>query len=169
LAEQQMEPSMRNLVGALLDDFRNQGTTTGNKHFGVDPQATDLEAVRREFQAKIGPAAAQDDDITVVPVNTALDRKGPLAGATPDEPPLPPAAAAKDRPLAAELLDEQQGAKRKGKKGRKPEPTPPARTPKQDLDSFLAVLDDLVRQGKMSKAEAKLAWEARVGQGGQPK
>lgn len=160
-AEALMEPSLRNLAGAALDAFRIAGTAASNKHLGEDPQATDLDAVRREFRAKAGPAVAVDENAPIVPVGGGLGITAPPDTATDLPAAATPHGAGIEQHLVAELADDGgPGKKRKGKKGKKSPETPT--TAEQDLDRFMAALKSLVQQGKMTREEAKAAWEARL-------
>jgi hypothetical protein len=153
-SEELMEPSMRNLVGEALDEFRIAGTAAVNKHLGEDPQAADLDAVRREFSTKTG--APQAGDAAIVPVGAI---GADAAAAT------PPSHAAAEPPtvdahLAAEASQEShKGRKKPGKKGGK---TEASSAMAQDLDRFMEALKSMVAQGKMTRDEAKVAWEARL-------
>jgi hypothetical protein len=65
-----------------------------------------------------------------------------------------------DRHLAAEVSDEAAQARAKpAKKGGKGKVASPAA---QDLDRFMEALKSMVAQGKMTREEAKAAWEARL-------
>jgi hypothetical protein len=51
--ETNVEPMMRNLIGDMLDQFRNEGTAQlQDKHLGQDPFATSPEAVREELTGR---------------------------------------------------------------------------------------------------------------------
>jgi len=156
-AEQVIEPLMHNLVGHMLDNFRIAGTAGVDKHLGVNPLATNLDEVRKEFLAKM-PAHPTSED-TVVPVETpTLGVPPPAAAAIPGvpvpapaptthpaDPDMPAVRASIDEHLVAELGPGQDKVKNE----------------KEDLERFQQALDALVRQGTMSKDEAKTALKAR--------
>src|SRR5262249_34901644 len=92
-AQEEVEPRMKNLVGQMLDEFRNAGTGSADKHLGEDPTAKDLEDVRREFRAKSPPPRPAEQ--TLVPVTGASD--------TPREPAPKLDAGSTEHPLVAEV------------------------------------------------------------------
>ncbi len=140
-AEQVIEPLMHNLVGQMLDTFRSAGTAETNKHLGEDPMATSLEDVRREFQAKLPLHPPGEGPITP---EQGKGLAGPHAGAG--------AGAAGDvRPTIDDHLVAELHAATGDKAG----------NDQQDLERFQQALDALVRQGSMSKDEAKSALKAR--------
>lgn len=130
-AEQVIEPLMHNLAGQMLDAFRSAGTAEGNKHLGQDPMATNLEEVRREFQAKMPPPP----EAPVVPQSSNLGQPTTATG---------PRASIDEHIVA----DNQPGLDRTA-------------NAKQDLERFEQALDSLVRQGTMTKEDAKAALKAR--------
>jgi hypothetical protein len=70
VAETQMEPSVGNIVGESLDEFRAEGTAEmEDKHLGQDPFDTPVEEVRREFREQVGDAAAAE---AVTPIDQHL-------------------------------------------------------------------------------------------------
>ncbi|MBZ0150559.1 MAG: hypothetical protein K8J09_03435, partial [Planctomycetes bacterium] len=61
VAETQMEPTVANIVGPVLDEFRWEGTAEVlDKHIGQDPFATSVEDVQRDFRAQIGEVQGVD-------------------------------------------------------------------------------------------------------------
>ena len=155
-AEQVIEPLMHNLVGRLLDNFRSAGTAGVDKHLGMNPLATSLDEVRREFQAKMPVHPAGED--SVVPVATPMLGSQPttaaLPGATTPAAPTPTTHAADpDMPTVRASIDEHLVAELG--------PGDKAKGEKEDLERFQQALDALVRQGTMSRDEAKAALKAR--------
>ncbi|MGE3174097.1 MAG: hypothetical protein AB7O97_15830 [Planctomycetota bacterium] len=150
-AEQVIEPLMHNLVGSMLDGFRSAGTAETDKHLGVDPMATDLEDVKREFEAKI-PHVVEDE----LPAVQPTVRVDPFAATPPPEldarPPI-------EEHLVAEVHEPENP---QADAGDAPEPEEPkAVAPEQDLQRFKQALESLVRQGQMTKEEARAALKAR--------
>ena len=152
-AEQVIEPLMHNLVGQLLDNFRIAGTAGVDKHLGVDPLATNLDEVRKEFQAKMPSHPVGED--AVVPVTTpALGAPPPTVAAAAAPVPAPATHAPDpDMPAVRASIDEHLVAELG--------PGDKARNEKDDLERFQQALDALVRQGTMTKDEAKAALKAR--------
>ncbi|MBL8732511.1 MAG: hypothetical protein JNN13_09100 [Planctomycetes bacterium] len=149
VAETQMEPTVANIVGPVLDEFRWEGTAEVlDKHIGQDPFATSVEDVQREFRAQIGEvegvdagAATPIEDHLVAEVQSPPDEAPPEASAAAAEPePGPEAAATAAAAPAAE----------------------PELDPAQELERFKSALKALVRQGVMNRAEASAAWQARL-------
>lgn len=149
VAEAQMEPTVANIVGPVLDEFRWEGTAEVlDKHIGQDPFATSVEDVQREFRAQIGEvegvdagAATPIEDHLVAEVQSPPDEATPEASAAAAEPePGPEAAATAAAAPAAE----------------------PELDPAQELERFKSALKALVRQGVMNRAEASAAWQARL-------
>jgi len=151
VAEAKIEPRVANIVGDSLDEFRWEGTAeVGDKHIGQDPFDTDVDEVRRQFRAEIGPAAP--DDTGSVPIEEHL-----VAAVQPDaateEPPVPelpsPPTPAPTRitaapaPLAAN-------------------PPPVPSNVESELDRFKTALKKLVMQGTMTREEARAAWQTRL-------
>jgi hypothetical protein len=152
VAEENVEPKMANLPGAVLDEFRWAGTAeVGDKHIGQDPFATDVDEVRAEFRAQVGESTTEQPGENATPIDQHL-----VAAVTPE---APPADAGKDA---------KKDARKDGKKGKAApaadddavEPGMP--TPAAELERFKAALKSLVAQGTMSKDEARAAWQTRV-------
>lgn len=136
VAEQRMEPHVHNLVGAPLDGFRWAGTANlADKHIGQDPFAIEVEDVSREFRAQM-PAHPE-------PADAAAGAGAPPSpaggGSTPDV--ATSAAAVAAPPSAAAAAPEPADA---------------------ELESFKAMLKDLVKQGLMTRDEARAAWQQRL-------
>jgi hypothetical protein len=144
VAEATLDTDMRNLVGPALDGFRAEGTApVGDKHFGMNPFATDPDAVKEELGRVRGdtpePAAAEEGQ----PVAPRIAVERPAI----------------EEHLVAELAREvpAEGATDGDRDG------PPAET----LDRFKAALKQMVRQGLMSQDEARAAWRAKLDARGQ--
>jgi hypothetical protein len=144
VAEATLDTDMRNLVGPALDGFRAEGTApVGDKHFGMNPFATDPDAVKEELGRVRGdtpePAAAEEGQ----PVAPRIAAERPAI----------------EEHLVAELAREvpAEGATDGDRDG------PPAET----LDRFKAALKQMVRQGLMSQDEARAAWRAKLDARGQ--
>ena len=156
VAEAKIEPCVANIVGDSLDEFRWEGTAeVGDKHIGQDPFDTDVEEVRRQFRAEIGPSAP--DDTGSVPIEEHL-----VAA-------VQPPAEDDDRPLPGLPSPPTPGPTRitaapgavKGPAA--PLPVPPAMSGvESELDRFKTALKKLVMQGTMSREEARAAWQTRL-------
>lgn len=143
VADQQMEPKVGNLVGQLLDEFRWAGTAeVGDKHIGQDPFATDIDDVRREFRAVAEEAAAAAKENAASPIEEHL-----VADVATGETPSPAAAPAPPAAPASETEPPQ------GDLGP---------TPQEELERFKSALKSLVRQGTMTRDEARAAWQTRL-------
>ena len=148
-AQEEVEPRMRNLVGQMLDEFRSAGTAGTNKHLGEDPTAKDVDEIRREFEAKKPGARAAD--ASSVPVTGVGDE------------------ARGDQRRGGGDLDGHKVADLG-----EPQPAAPAGGPDQkagqdkggddqaELDKFKESLKAKVRQGKMTRDEARAAWQERI-------
>lgn len=151
VAEAQMEPSVGNIVGPSLDEFRFAGTAdTGDKHIGQDPFATAVEDVRREFREQIGQQNAEVEP-PVLPIDQHL-----VAAVQAPEAPVESAPAAAATPGPTTPGRQPAAAPRAA-----PE-TDGAADPKVELERFKSALKALVRQGVMNREEALAAWQARL-------
>lgn len=157
VASTEMEPLVQRIVGDSLDEFRWEGTADlGDKHIGQDPFATDVDDVRREFRAQVGEQAATDDQTLpidehlVAEVQDAAD-DGSLGAMGASE--APPEADADD----ATASDAEPAAAATGTMMKDSGPTPAA-----ELERFKSALKVLVRQGTMSREEARAAWLTRL-------
>lgn len=134
-----LEPQMRNLVGRTLDGFRALGSAAA-RHLGQDPFATDPDEVQRELQkarSESARASAVAAESTGEPLQPAIEEH--LVAELHRDAAASAAAAAAAQP-AGETSDGIQS----------------------ELERFKAVLKGLVRQGLMSKDEARAAWRARI-------
>lgn len=155
LAQTDVEPKIGNLDSRLLDEFRWEGTAEGaDRHIGQDPFATDLDDVRKEFREQILgmegeglPAAPMDIEEHLV-ASTEEEEQGQA-----DEPP-PPARKAPAPPA--------QRAAARHDEGDSPADYDPTPTPAQELERFKSALKALVRQGTMTRDEARAAWQTRL-------
>lgn len=188
VAETQMEPKIGNLEGNSLDEFRWSGTAeVADKHIGQDPFATDVDDVRREFRTQVGenspdgpPVAVPIDQHLVAAVTddgsadgraeddaseAPADAPAPTTAVASAKPQLPPAPAPVTRTTMARAATPIGG-------GAKPAASAPeaskaageagASDPAAELERFKGALKALVRQGVMSRDEARAAWEARL-------
>ena len=148
--EEVIEPLMHNLTGRMLDRFRQAGTTPPN-HLGQDPMETDLEDVRREFGQKMPPPKSTEPDLTPDQASDLMIDmpSAALQGGSAD--PHVPAISNEPAPIELEPDDGADEATAK----------PSAQASVDDLKRFKKALETLVRQGNMSKADARAAWEAR--------
>lgn len=143
VAETRMEPRVGNLLGSSLDQFRHAGTAeTGDKHIGKNPFAVPLDDVQREFREAM--AANDGPLVAAVPIDTQLTGEGD---------PTPSVTAAPSAPVRATAPVQPPA----------PNPTPPpSQTAEHDLEQFKSALKALVRQGVMSRDEARAAWQTRL-------
>jgi hypothetical protein len=161
-AQQELQPRMRNLVGQLLDDFRNAGTAGTSKHLGQDPTQTDMETVQAEFRASRPTTGTTQGHI--VPV-TNLEAIGKL----------PPAQASQKRPIAdvedhlvahtnnPTTTTPAQVAARGGQPVDTKSTAAPSKTQlSPELAQWKAYLTREVQQGRMTRDEARAAWLQRV-------
>jgi hypothetical protein len=173
VAEQELETHMRNLLGPVLDGFRNAGTAAvPDKHLGQDPFATATSAVRDELGARVlGETDATEEGPSVIPEQPSATlppvspERHPVTELLADSaemklppPPAPvtrttsntPPAATAGKPAAA--TPESKPATPRAEK---------AAPRSEEQERFKTALKNLVRQGLMSKEEAKAAWQAK--------
>lgn len=160
VAQQFVEPQLHNIVGKSLDEFRAAGiAATLDQHLGQDPFATEVDEVCREFRSQlpdVGPDAENDADEATAAAPAAAGSAEPpslledhLAARVGDEPTMQSGAdAAAVPPTAPQPAVAASGPER------------PAGSP--DLERFKEALKTMVRQGAMSRDEARLAWQARL-------
>lgn len=163
IAETQVEPSVGNIVGPRLDEFRFAGTAQlGDKHLGQDPFEIDVDAVQREFKHRVG-SIRKDEGQQVVPI----DRKAvAMIELEEDEDTIPdeePANEEPSAPLAQEVvLPPAPPAVTRTTAATAPAPAATAKGDVADMQRFREALKQLVRQGAMTRDEALAAWQARV-------
>lgn len=146
VAETRKEPSVGNLVGPLLDEFRSAGTADiGDKHVGQDPFATAIDDVQREFRAQVAGTDATEPPAQ--PIEEHL--VAVLAGAEANAP---------SAPATTGTADADSG----GNADASSSQASSAAANDTELDRFKAALKDMVRQGVMSRDEAKAAWQVRL-------
>ena len=172
IAETAVEPSIGNLVGKTLDAFRSAGTADMlDKHIGQDPFETPVDDVQRELRRSLGSAAGPAEPASV-PIDEHLVAAVQEEESAPDsEQPDEPAAAASDE--AEEALPPPPAPVSRTTAAREPAAVAaakaaPAAAPTNDLDRFKEALKALVRQGTMTRDEARIAWQTRlqsIGQG----
>ena len=149
-AEAILEADMKNLVGRVLDEFRAEGTAqVEDKHLGQDPFKTDVELTK----GTASKVPDQDDDDLGLPTQKidpselALDPGGTLDEE--EEPTLPGGFDAKPEGR----LDDPAG-----------EEEPPAKAMTEPERAKLReALKTMVRQGLMTKDEARETYRERTG------
>jgi hypothetical protein len=160
VASTEMEPRVARIVGDSLDEFRWEGTADlGDKHIGQDPFETDVDDVRREFRAQVGEQVADDDqtlpiDEHLVATVQQAEEESPADECEPDT---------TDPATQAEPADEPE-PQAEVEQVEQPEPVEPAAqcSPAAELERFKSALKALVRQGTMSREEARAAWQTRL-------
>ena len=154
LAETQIEPDLKLLVGPELDGFRYAGTpATRDAHIGQDPFAVDVEDVQAEFRdvvAAMEPQEAVEDEAETIETHlvaeAAQDAAEPQLEEAEDTAGYEPVSEAAPE---ADCDDEQ------------PEDEPELSV-EEELEQFKGALKALVRQGVMKRDEAQAAWSARL-------
>ncbi|MBL9079009.1 MAG: hypothetical protein JNL08_16010 [Planctomycetes bacterium] len=158
VASTEMEPRVKRIVGDSLDEFRWEGTAdVGDKHIGQDPFDTDVDEVRREFRAQVGEAAPAEQQLPIEEHKVAAahgDDEPEQASA--DESEAEPAA--ESEPATAPATAVAEPAEPEAAAAAEPRGPSPA----EELERFKSALKSLVRQGTMSRDEAKAAWQARL-------
>lgn len=154
VASTEMEPRVARIVGDSLDEFRWEGTAElGDKHIGQDPFDTDVEDVRREFRAQVGEQVSDTEQ--TLPMDEHLvasvqeEQQDEPSEGDADAPDDVPDAEGETEACAEDTACEQQ-------------PPPAAPSPAAELERFKSALKVLVRQGTMSREEAKAAWQTRL-------
>jgi len=151
--EEILEADMKNLVGRVLDEFRAEGTAqVEDKHLGQDPFMTDVEVGKT---TRAGDGAEVDDDLGIPtqridPSELAL--VSPTAETPDEEEELLPGSF--DAKAEASLGDLGVG-----------KPDGPAMT-EAEKTKLREALKTMVRQGLMSKDEARETYRARIGKQG---
>lgn len=165
IAETRMEPSVGNIVGPSLDEFRFAGTAeTGDKHIGQDPFDTAVDDVRREFREQVGQATG-DSEQTAVPMDEHLVADVETAAAESAAAPAAtaaPRAVARQAAAAASPTPPTVAPTTRTTAAVPPPVAKPVSTGDADLDRFKEALKTLVRQGMMSRDDARIAWQTRV-------
>lgn len=163
VAETNVETHMRNLLGPVLDGFRNAGTAAvPDKHLGQDPFATEPEAVRGELGSRLQATDANASEPDIVPAESRS--------------PVKPAADLDEHPVA-QLLRQDGNAAAPSLPATPPPVTrttasvPPVKAsaataavaspPNNEMERFKEALKNLVRQGLMTRDEARAAWQAK--------
>ncbi|MCB9878559.1 MAG: hypothetical protein H6835_13260 [Planctomycetes bacterium] len=145
VAETHVEPSVGNIVGPGLDEFRWAGTPEGREaHIGQDPFDTPVEDVQAEFRAVVAGLEGAEAD-AAVPIEEHL-----VAEMTSEET-APDATAANDAELDESSEPPQDATE---------DATPV--DPQAELEQFKSALKALVRQGVLGREEARAAWMARL-------
>jgi hypothetical protein len=188
VAETQMEPKIGNLEGNSLDEFRWSGTAeVADKHIGQNPFATDVDEVRREFRTQVGesctdgpPLAVPIDQHLVAAVNEDGSADGraeegtsevvaevpaPATAGASAKPQLPPSPAPVTRTTMARAATPIGGGPKAAPHAIESSQITgeaDASDPAAELERFKGALKALVRQGVMSRDEARAAWDARL-------
>jgi len=154
VAEARIEPSIGNIVGDSLDEFRWEGTAdVGDKHIGQDPFATDVDEVRRQFRAEVGTTEATPPS---VPIEEHL-----VAAVVEEQDETPAGEPAVDDERDAGNGPPPVAAPETARISAAPSPLT-APSPSAELERFKAALKSLVLQGTMSRDEARAAWQTRL-------
>jgi len=147
VAAADVEPRVANLVGQSLDEFRWAGTADlGDKHIGQDPFATDVDEVRREFR---DACTASPPAGVVAPESIEEHLVAEVQEAPPEEP------QAEASPAVAEPEAAAPGAEAAAESNLGP-------GPEEELERFKTALKALVKQGTMTREEARAAWQTRL-------
>ncbi len=160
VAQADVEPKIGNL-GSGLDAFRWEGTAEGaDKHIGQDPFDIDVDDVRKEFREQLGVA---DAAATAEKAPMSIDEH--LVADLEDEAPATPAETPPPAPKATATTKAAPAPKapptaRAG--AQPPAEFDPSPTPEQELERFKGALKALVRQGTMTREEARAAWQTRL-------
>ncbi|MEO6593826.1 MAG: hypothetical protein ABIP94_03640 [Planctomycetota bacterium] len=169
VAETRMEPSVGNLVGPVLDEFRWEGTAeVGDKHIGQDPFATQVEDVQREFRAQVGANEGEGADALPIDEHLAARVHAQDGSDEPDpedsmeerepegEQAVAPDLDSDDEVKVDKAADDQAAAAQRSAR--------PAMPPKpmEELERFKTALKTLVRHGTLSREEARAAWQTRL-------
>lgn len=163
VAETRMEPSVGNIVGPSLDEFRFAGTSAvEDKHIGQDPFDTPVDDVQREFREQVGQASGATDEAPMPIDQHLVAAVQPADEAATDDAPPPPAAAVPPRPTAAPAPAAMPATSRTTAALPMPSETKAAAGANADLERFKEALKSLVRQGTMTRDEAKAAWQTRL-------
>jgi hypothetical protein len=152
VAETQVEPDIKHLVGPELDGFRYEGSPSGrDAHIGQDPFQTAVEDVQAEFRERVQGRDEHGQEQLAGGVQE-LPAAAPEPTDEPDTCVDEPDAA----PSAEQAAQDQQEAS-------SPESDAEAPAADPELEQFKNALKALVRQGVMQREEAEAAWQARVG------
>lgn len=166
IAETQLEPRVANLVGAPLDEFRWAGTAeTGDRHIGQDPFATAVDEVQREFRQQVPASSATDDAVPIDQhlVASVASVEQPDQATEPVPAPVAASASAAVEPSALPSVTPTTRTS-SAVAPRPPEPAAAAvePNPNDELERFKSALRALVKQGVMTKDEARAAWQTRL-------
>jgi hypothetical protein len=158
VASTEMEPRVQRIVGDSLDEFRWEGTADlGDKHIGQDPFATDVDDVRREFRAQVGEHSENQEQTVPIDEHLVAEVRDDMEASD----------AAADAALRYEATDAPSMATVEHDLAAEAEPQAIAvasdgPTPAAELERFKSALKVLVRQGTMSREEARAAWLTRL-------
>lgn len=178
LGEEIVDTDMKNLVGRVLDEFRAEGTArVEDKHLGQDPFKTEVQAA--ETEESQGQEDEDNDDDLGMPTQRIDPSELALAPSVPDadEGDRPSAgfdakaegtlddAAEADPGKQPEKQRERQPEKQREKQPEKRPEKRPAGTSMTEAEKarLREALKTMVRQGLMSKDEARETYRERIG------
>jgi hypothetical protein len=187
VAETQIEPDVKHLVGHELDEFRHTGNTLERDvHIGRDPFATAVEDVQREFRAVVDEMDVQEQDSE--PIQSSLvtqvwiesleqgdeaipeDNESSSTNAESPEQIFEESgdlATFEDRDIDEDVEAPIQTSLSSGDNSSEThsefsQPQQKSLTCEQELETFRSALKALVRQGVMQRNEASAAYSARL-------
>lgn len=146
--EEKLEPNVNRIVGQALDGFRWEGTAElQDKHIGQDPFAIDLDDVRRELLDSCGDGDTRGQDGAAPIAEHLVAAVEPQFEEVAEPIDTEPA-------LDVERVDDES----------RPTPAPAAAVSgrEDELERMKQALKSLVRQGTMTRDEARAAWAKRL-------
>lgn len=162
-SEKHIEPDMHNLVGRLLDEFRNEGTAQlEDKHLGQDPFKTDVDAVAAELRAAdersdesglLAPTALVDPLVEAIRREQESEHESAPA-------PAPVIMREQPRKVARHSIEEHLVAEVHGTESPDSEPHPLIAWLGRDVEKVGAVLRVLVQHDLIEKDEARGVYQA---------
>ncbi|MHC4077327.1 MAG: hypothetical protein ACYST0_02665 [Planctomycetota bacterium] len=160
--EEVVEADMKNLVGKALDGFRAEGTAQlADKHMGQDPFATDVEVTTSATQPE---ESVQADESLGVPAQHIDEAELALAPSEPGgEKDEFTAGFVGDAKAACEIVDAEAGSEEGPEQSSEPQAPEVPQMSGPDRVKLREALKTMVRQGLMTKDEARDTYRARVG------
>lgn len=159
--EKHIEPDMHNLVGRLLDEFRNEGTAQlGDKHLGQDPFKTDVDAVAAELRAaeeRSGESGLLASPSLVDPLAEAM-RRGQSSSKAAVAP--APVTVREGPPKPRQSIENHLVAEVHGAAETEAEVHPLIAWLGRDIEKVGAVLRVLVQHDLIAKDEARVVYQA---------
>lgn len=148
VAETDLEPDIKHLVGPDLDGFRYAGTPAcRDAHIGQDPFETAVADVQAEFRERVagasGDAPVPGDAVAVCAPQIVQDDRV-------------------EEEEGAQERGQVEGVAASGEEQDAREAVEAAVAPDEELEQFETALKALVRQGVMQPDEARAAWQARI-------